>query len=417
MRIEGGRPLTGRVRLPPAKNSVLPLLAASLMCSGESYFTAVPELSDVRQSVAILRALGCRCQRRGRGLAVQPGEMTHGHLPRDPARAMRSSVFYLAPALHRFGRVQMPLPGGCQLGPRPIDIHLDGLCKMGAEISWRGDEIELTAPGGLSGVDFTLRIPSVGATETLMMAAVLARGDTVLRGAAMEPEIADLAAFLRRCGAKIVGDGTRVIRVRGVRHLQGMPHTPIPDRIVAATLASAVASAGGSAELYGIEEELIARTVQILRRSGCEIQQQGRGLLVERDGGLNAPGSLVTGSWPGFPTDAAPVVAAALLKAAGHTVIEDRVFEKRFACAEGFQAMGARAETRGRSIAIDGVSRLKGAEVRAADLRGGAALIVAALGTEGESRIFGVQHILRGYGSIADTLTTLGAGAKLCKQE
>ena len=222
MVIRGGRPLEGTARLPAAKNSVLPLLAAALLCKGESVLTQVPRLSDVEQSVAILTALGCRCQWRGRGLAVDGAEAGgDGALPEGPVRAMRSSVFYLAPALHRCGRVQMPMPGGCKLGPRPIDIHLDGLVKMGARVQWQGESVTVTAPGGLHGVDYSLRLPSVGATETLLMAAVLAPGQTVLRGAAAEPEIADLAAFLTACGARIRGAGTPLVQVEGVEALTG----------------------------------------------------------------------------------------------------------------------------------------------------------------------------------------------------
>lgn len=417
LQIEGGRQLKGRVKIPAAKNSVLPLLAASLMCGGESYFTHVPQLSDVRQSVLILRALGCRCQRRGRGLAVLPNEITPGTLPDGPARAMRSSVFYLAPALHRFGRVQMPMPGGCRLGPRPIDIHLDGLCRMGAEVCWRDSGIELTAPHGLCGTDFTLRLPSVGATETLLMAGVLAKGTTVLRNAAREPEVADLAAFLRRCGARITGEGTPVIRILGVRHLQGAMFTPIPDRIVAATAACAVAAAGGELELIGGREELLERTLGILREAGCEVKTTQRGFSVSREGRLRALGCLVTGGWPGFPTDAAPMTAAALLTAAGHTSIEDRVFENRFACAEGFSAMGGQTAVEGRTLSIDGVRKLHGADVEARDLRGGAALITAALAAEGTSRIFGLEYIRRGYDDLPRMLGKMGAKVQLFQTE
>ena len=187
MSIRGGRPLEGTVRLPAAKNSVLPLLVASLLCKGESVLSQVPRLSDVEQSTAILAALGCRCQWRGRGLLVDAsGAGGNGALPEGPVRAMRSSVFYLAPTLHRCGRVSMTMPGGCNLGPRPIDIHLDGLVKMGARVQWQGESLTVTAPEGLSGVDYSLRLPSVGATETLLMAAVLAKGETVLRGAASD---------------------------------------------------------------------------------------------------------------------------------------------------------------------------------------------------------------------------------------
>ena len=407
--VQGAKTLEGRVRVPAAKNSVLPLLAAALMCSGESYFTAVPDLADVRQSVLILQALGCRCQRRGRGMAVQPGGMAAGSLPEEPAKAMRSSVFYLAPALHRFGRVQMPLPGGCRLGARPIDIHLDGLGRMGAKISWQGPVLTLEAEKGLQGVDYTLRLPSVGATETLLMAAVKAKGTTILRGAAKEPEIVDLAGYLRRCGAKISGEGTSVILIRGVNCLKGAVHTPIPDRILTATMACAVACAGGRIELMGARPQLLLKTLEILSKAGCTVEKTSGGLVIERSRRLRAAGELYTGAYPGFSTDAAPLVAAAMLTAVGKTIIEDRIFENRFSCAEGFCAMGAAAKKAGRSIGINGRYLLHGADVYGQDLRGTAALLIAALGAQGESRIYGLEHLCRGYEKIETVLLALGA--------
>lgn len=417
MLIQGGRRLSGTVRLPAAKNSVLPLLAASLLCEGESTLSQVPRLSDVEQSTAILTALGCRCQWRGRGLVVDAaGAGGSGALPEGPARAMRSSVFYLAPALHRCGRVSMPMPGGCKLGPRPIDIHLDGLVKMGAKVQWQGESLTVTAPQGLSGVDYSLRLPSVGATETLLMAAVLAKGETVLRGAAAEPEIADLAAFLSACGADIQGAGTPLVRIRGVEGLHGTLHTPIPDRIVAATLAAAVASAGGRVKLLGCPWEPLAPAMEILCRAGCTAEHGGNTVTVSREGPLKGVGRVYTGVYPAFSTDAAPMVAAALLTAAGRSAVEDTVFENRFACAEGFSALGGKAVRCGRALEIEGVKRLSGADLTARDLRGGAALAVAALAAEGESRLFGLEHIRRGYGDLAGTLRSLGADA-VCRRQ
>ena len=415
--IRGKQPLSGTVRLPAAKNSVLPLLAASLLCGGESYFSGTPRLTDVEASIAILTALGCRCQWRGRGLQVGAGRVRgDGTLPDGPARAMRSSVFYLAPALARFGRVSMPMPGGCRLGPRPIDIHLDGLVKMGARVQWQGETLTVTAPQGLSGADYSLRLPSVGATETLLMAAVLAKGETVLRGAASEPEIADLAAFLSACGADIQGAGTPLVHIRGVEALHGAVHTPIPDRIVAATLAAAVAGAGGRVKLLSCPWEPLAPTMEILCRAGCTAEHGGGTVTVSREGPLKGVGRVYTGVYPAFSTDAAPMVAAALLTAAGRSAVEDTVFENRFACAEGFSALGGKAVRCGRALEIKGVKRLSGADLTARDLRGGAALAVAALSAEGESRLFGLEHIRRGYGDLAGTLRSLGAEA-VCQRQ
>lgn len=415
--VRGGRPLAGAARVPAAKNSVLPLLAAALLCKGESFFTQVPRLADVQQSLAILTALGCEHQWRGRGLAVSSTGPAAGELPPGPAQAMRSSVFYMAPAIHRFGQVKMPMPGGCKLGPRPIDIHLDGLSKMGARVEWRGETLIVSAPWGLSGADYTLRLPSVGATETLLMAAVLAKGETVLRGAAMEPEVADLAAYLTKCGARIQGAGTAMVRVQGVKQLRGAVHTPIPDRIVAATLAAAAASAGGWVNLQNCQMEALGPTLEVLRRAGCRVELGESSVTVRRSGRLRGVGRVYTGVYPAFSTDAAPVVAAALLTAAGHSAVEDTIFENRFACAGGFCAMGAKAGRAGRALEIEGVRTLGGAEVLAMDLRGGAALVVAALAAAGESRVYGVEHIRRGYGDLAGTLAALGADIRLCTEK
>lgn len=415
LKIVGGRPLFGRVRVPAAKNSVLPLMAAAMMCQGETVLQQVPDLADVRQSMAIYEALGGRCSWQGSRLRLKfTAQQGEGVLPQGPARAMRSSVFYLAPALHRFGRVQTVQPGGCNLGPRPIDIHLEGLARMGAQIEWQGETLVITAPRGLRGTEFVLRLPSVGATETLLMAAVLAKGETVLRGAAREPEVVDLANYLTACGAWIQGAGSSVIRIRGTAQLEGCSYQPIPDRITAATLAAGVASAGGHITLEGCPADLLEPTLCILQQAGCGVRRKEEGVQVERSGSLKGVGRLYTGVYPGFSTDAAPVVAAALLTAKGQSSIEDTIFENRFACGEEFCKLGAKAWRDGRRLELVGVPALTGAPMQAADLRGGAALVVAALAAQGESRVFGLEHIRRGYKDLPGTLQALGANITLC---
>lgn len=409
--VQGGRPLEGEVWLPAAKNSVLPLLAAALLCSGPVALHGVPPLSDVQQSILLLQALGCKVKWQNEDLAIlPPAEPPSGELPAGPVRAMRSSVFYLAPVLHAAGRVSMPMPGGCDLGPRPIDIHLDGLVKMGARVAWQQGTLCLERPPrGLQGADITLRLPSVGATETLLMAAVRAHGSTVLRGAACEPEIGDLARFLRSCGAHISGEGSPVVWIQGVDGLSGAAHTPIPDRIVAATVAAAVAGTGGQVILHQCRAETLGPVLEVLRNAGCLVCQQEEELLIARSGSLQGVGRVYTGIYPAFATDAAPVVAAGLLTAQGASAFEDTIFENRFSCADGFLAMGARVRRSGRALEIRGGGRLHGAEVKAQDLRGGAALVVAALAAEGESRISGLCHIRRGYADIASLFGALGA--------
>lgn len=409
LRIRGGRPLEGVVRMPAAKNSVLPILAACVLCRGPVTLRGVPRLADVQASLEILRALGLEAGWQGADVCLQPAALVASRLPEGPARAMRSSVFYLAPVLHRAGQVRMPMPGGCKLGPRPIDIHLDGLAHMGAEVNWQGGGLTLTAPRRLRGVDYTLRLPSVGATETLLMAACLAAGDTVLRGVAREPEIVDLAVFLRACGARIEGEGGDCIRVRGVGELGGACHTPIPDRIVAATVAAAVAGCGGSVRMDGCGRAALGPVAQVLEQAGCAVDTPAPGsLLVQRQGRLCGVGLVRTGVYPGFSTDAAPVAAAGLLAAEGDSIFEDTIFEDRFACAAGFASLGARVQRQGRALYITGPARLRGAEMRAQDLRGGAGLVVAALAAKGPSIVRDAEYVRRGYEDIAALFTALG---------
>ena len=412
-RIVGGTPLQGRCVLPAAKNSVLPILAATLLCSETVVLHRVPRTSDVRTSLQLLETLGktpCRPPRAP--LTIAPGPMLCSELPWNLAAAMRSSIFYLAPVLHKTGRVTMPMPGGCRLGPRLIDIHLEGLARMGARITWQPQTVTLTRNGVLHGADYTLRIPSVGATETLLMAAAGAQGASVLRGAACEPEVKDLADFLNRCGADIHGAGTPIIRVRGTPELGGCAFTPLPDRIIGATLACAAASAGGRVELPNARAEEMQDILQLLERAGCRVERQN-GVCVQAEGRLQGVGKICTGAWPGFATDNAPLLAAAMLRAEGTTEICDTLFEKRFACAAQFAAMGAEVQVRGRTLCIAGRQTLHGAECYAPDLRGGAALVLAALGTQNElSTVWDAGHIDRGYPCLAAMLRKLGANVR-----
>lgn len=412
-RIVGGTPLQGRCVLPAAKNSVLPILAATLLCSETVVLHRVPRTRDVHTSLQLLETLGKTPRRAPRApLTIAPGPMLRSELPWDLAAAMRSSIFYLAPVLHKTGRVTMPMPGGCRLGPRLIDIHLEGLARMGARITWQPQTVTLTRNGVLHGADYTLRIPSVGATETLLMAAAGAQGASVLRGAACEPEVKDLADFLNRCGADIHGAGTPIIRVRGTPELGGCAFTPLPDRIIGATLACAAASAGGRVELPNARADEMQDILQLLERAGCRVERQN-GVCVQAEERLQGVGKICTGAWPGFATDNAPLLAAAMLRAEGTTEICDTLFEKRFACAAQFAAMGADVQVKGRTLCIAGRQTLHGAECYAPDLRGGAALVLAALGAQNElSTVWDAGHIDRGYPCLAAMLRKLGANVR-----
>ena len=406
--ITGGMPLNGTVHIPAAKNSVLPLLAAALLCNGTVRFLQVPHLADVDTSVELLQGAGCTARWQGSDITVQGVPSTCRLAPEAAAR-MRASILFCAPLLARLGRVETVLPGGCRIGARPVDLHLSGLAQMGVHCREEGERLILTAPAGLHGADITLGFPSVGATETLLLAAAAAQGETVLRGAAREPEISDLAAFLNRCGGCVQGAGTSTIRVQGRRMLYSCSFAPMADRIVASTLACACAAAGGRVELTGCAPALYAPVLEILGQMGCRVEPAGDTVRISRFGRLHGAGRVFTGAYPALATDAAPLLAAAMLCADSESSIEDVIFERRFGCAEGFCRLGAQAEAAGRVLTIAPGGLLRGTVVDAPDLRGGAALVLAGLAARGTTVITHPAHIDRGYAGFTEILAGLGA--------
>ena len=377
--ITGGMPLNGTVHIPAAKNSVLPLLAAALLCNGTVRFLQVPHLADVDTSVELLQGAGCTARWQGSDITVQGVPSTCRLAPEAAAR-MRASILFCAPLLARLGRVETVLPGGCRIGARPVDLHLSGLAQMGVHCREEGARLILTAPAGLHGADITLGFPSVGATETLLLAA-----------------------------AAVQGAGTSTIRVQGRRMLYSCSFAPMADRIVASTLACACAAAGGRVELTGCRPETYAPLLEILAQMGCRVETGPESAVITRLGALHGAGRVFTGVYPALATDAAPLLAAAMLAADSASSIEDVVFERRFGCAEGFAAFGAAVQVQGRTLDIRPVRQLQGACARAADLRGGAALVVAALAARGRSRITDTGYIDRGYAGFAQMLAELGA--------
>lgn len=407
--ITGGRPLQGRVEVPAAKNSVLPLLAAALLCSGPVRLQNVPRLTDVEDCLALLRGVGCTAGWQGAALAVQ-GQPMRTDLAPEAAGRMRASILFCAPLLARLGRVNTVLPGGCRIGARPIDLHLQGLAQMGVrQLPAAPGQLTLYAPAGLRGAEICLSFPSVGATETLLLAAATAQGQTVLHGAAREPEIADLAAFLNACGGCVEGAGTDTIRVQGRRCLAGCTFAPMADRIIASTLACAVAAAGGRVELAGCAPGLYAPLLEILEQMGCTVERAHDAAAISRFGALRGAGNVHTAPYPGLATDAAPLLAAVMLCAQGESSLQDRVFENRFACAGGFAALGANVRVEERTLYVQPAGALHGAKLTAPDLRGGAALVVAALAARGSSRLSGTEFIRRGYADLDRLLAGLGA--------
>ena len=407
--ITGGRPLQGRVEVPAAKNSALPLLAAALLCSGPVRLQNVPRLTDVEDCLALLRGVGCTAGWQGAALAVQ-GQPMRTDLAPEAAGRMRASILFCAPLLARLGRGSTGLPGGCRIGARPIDLHLQGLAQMGVrQLPAAPGQLTLYAPAGLRGAEICLAFPSVGATETLLLAAATAQGQTVLHGAAKEPEIVDLAAFLNACGGCVEGAGTDTIRVQGKRCLAGCTFAPMADRIIASTLACAVAAAGGRVELTGCAPGLYAPLLEILEQMGCTVERANDAAAISRFGALRGAGNVHTAPYPGLATDAAPLLAAVMLCAQGESSLQDRVFENRFACAGGFAALGANVRVAERTLYVQPAGALHGAKLTAPDLRGGAALVVAALAARGSSRLDGVELVRRGYAELDRLLAGLGA--------
>ena len=406
--IQGGNRLAGEVTIQGAKNSVLPVLAATILTGGEVELRRCPHLRDVEASIRILQALGCRAAWQGDNLAVDTSRMSGCAIPDALMREMRSSAIFLGAILARCGQAELSYPGGCELGPRPIDLHLSGLRALGAEIDDTGGTLHCKAQK-LTGREIVLGFPSVGATENLMLAACGAEGVTVLSNAAREPEIEDLQNFLNTCGGEVTGGGTSTVVIRGGRPLHGGTYTVIPDRIAAATYLCAAVSAGGDIFLRGAREAHLSTVTAALREAGCAITADSSGIACRCGGRLNAPRPIRTAPYPGFPTDAQAIVMAALLRCRGAAVFEENLFSSRYRHVDELARMGADIRTSGRVAVVLGVERLHGAAVRSTDLRGGAALCVAALTAEGETVVSDIAHIDRGYQSLEQDLTALGA--------
>ncbi len=406
--IQGGNRLAGEVTIQGAKNSVLPVLAATILTGGEVELRRCPHLRDVEASIRILQALGCRAAWQGDNLAVDTSRMSGCAIPDALMREMRSSAIFLGAILARCGQAELSYPGGCELGPRPIDLHISGLRALGAEIDDTGGTLHCKAQK-LTGREIVLGFPSVGATENLMLAACGAEGVTVLSNAAREPEIEDLQNFLNTCGGEVTGGGTSTVVIRGGRPLHGGTYTVIPDRIAAATYLCAAVSAGGDIFLRGAREAHLSTVTAALREAGCAITADSSGIACRCGGRLNAPRPIRTAPYPGFPTDAQAIVMAALLRCRGAAVFEENLFSSRYRHVDELARMGADIRTSGRVAVVLGVERLHGAAVRSTDLRGGAALCVAALTAEGETVVSDIAHIDRGYQSLEQDLTALGA--------
>ena len=406
--IGGGRPLHGRIAVQCAKNSVLPVLAAALLAGDACRIAACPRLSDVETAAEILRHLGCTAQWDGGDLLVDTTHISRCDIPEELMRKMRSSVIFLGAILSRCGQAELSYPGGCELGPRPIDLHLTALRTLGAEINEIGGSL-LCRANRLRGADIVLTLPSVGATENAILAACGAEGTTVIANAAREPEIADLQDFLQKLGVEIHGAGTSAITVQGKGTLHGCTHRCIGDRIAASTYLCAAAAAGGQVTLTGIDYRHLATVTTALHQAGCRLQCDDDTITLESSGRLRSIAPVHTSPYPGFPTDAQPLLMAALLRSEGATMFVENMFESRYRHVPELLRMGAEIRLEGRVAVVCGVTDLHGAAVRSADLRGGAALVIAGLQARGVTQIHNIHHIQRGYQDIAGDLAALGA--------
>lgn len=407
--VNGGKKLSGSITVQGAKNSVLPILAGTVLCNGECVINNCPNLSDVETSVKILNCLGCICQKQNNAVSVNSENVNSNEIPENLMREMRSSVVFLGAIIGRTGKAVISSPGGCELGPRPIDLHLSALQKLGVEITEEHGFLYCNAKNGLIGTEIHLSFPSVGATENIILAAVTGEGVTVIHGAAREPEISDLADFLNRAGANIQGAGSDVITVCGVKSLHGTEHTIIPDRIEAATYLAAAAVTGGKIILNNAIPAHLTPVMSVLKSAGCEIKVSNRQISLISPVRLKRVPVIRTMPHPGFPTDAGSPLMAMLSLADGSSMFVENIFENRFRIVDELKRFGAKIYTNGRVAVIEGVRNLSGASVECTDLRGGAALVIAALAANGTSEINKVHHIDRGYEDLTENLKMLGA--------
>jgi UDP-N-acetylglucosamine 1-carboxyvinyltransferase len=415
--VRGGQRLYGTVRVEGAKNSVLPVIAATLLASdGKSVLRDVPTLSDVYTINEVLRTLNAEVVFENNTVTVNASRELKEEAPFEYVRKMRASVLVMGSLLARNGRARVALPGGCAIGSRPIDQHLKGFEAMGAKVKVGNGFIEAEVDGRLKGAKIYLDFPSVGATENIMMAASLAEGTTVIENVAKEPEIVDLANFLNKMGANVKGAGTGTIRIEGVRQLFGADHTIIPDRIEAGTFMVAAAITGGNVLVKNAVPEHISSLIAKMEEMGVTIIEENDGVRVIGPEKLKAA-DIKTMPHPGFPTDMQSQMMALLLRAEGTSMITETVFENRFMHVEEFRRMNADIKIEGRSVILNGLSNLQGAEVAATDLRAAAALILAGLVADGVTRVTELKHLDRGYVNFHEKLAMLGADIERVKEE
>lgn len=408
--VEGGKRLGGEIPLQGSKNSALPIMAATLLCRGECVLESCPRLTDIYSASRILNCVGCRCTFSGNTAVVDSSVIDRTAVPEELMREMRSSIIFMGAMLGRTGECTVSVPGGCELGPRPIDMHIAALRKMGVEIRESCSGIICKAPSGRAkGTKLSLAFPSVGATENIILCAVTAEGETVINNAAKEPEICDLCSFLRRCGAEIAGDGESRIVINGKEKLHGCRYRIMSDRIVGATYLSMTAASKGEIILTNACIPEMEPFLSVLEQTGCSIYTSENKIYLRSGARLKAVSDRIrTMPHPGFPTDAQAVLMAALVTADGTSVFEENIFDCRYRHTDALVKMGANIQVLGKVAIVRGVPKLHGANVEATDLRGGAAMVSAALAADGTTEIRQISHIDRGYEKMEEAVGKLG---------
>ncbi|WP_416882909.1 UDP-N-acetylglucosamine 1-carboxyvinyltransferase [Marivita sp.] len=418
--VTGNGPLSGQIPIAGAKNACLTLMPATLLSEEPLTLTNAPRLSDIRTMTTLLQSLGAEVQalQDGQVLAMSSHDLTSTRADYDIVRKMRASILVLGPLLARFGHAEVSLPGGCAIGARPVDLHLKAFEAMGAELDLRDGYVHAKAPaGGLKGGIVEFPFVSVGATENALMAATLAKGTTVLKNAAREPEIVDLAQCLRKMGAQIDGEGTSEITIQGVDRLGGATHRVVTDRIELGTYMLAPAICGGEVECLGGRIDLVAAFCEKLDAAGISVEETPSGLKVARKNGRVSAVDVTTEPFPGFPTDLQAQMMALLCTAEGTSVLEEKIFENRFMHAPELARMGAKIEVHGGTARVTGVEKLRGAPVMATDLRASVSLILAGLAAEGETIVSRVYHLDRGYEHVVRKLSSVGAKIERVKEQ
>ena len=407
--VVGGKRLRGTIKVQGSKNSALPILAATVLCRGKNVIHNCPRLTDVDAAIKILEYLGCKVTREDNTVTVDSETVQRFDIPEKLMHEMRSSIVFLGPLIARMGRAFLSAPGGCEIGLRPIDLHIKAMKRFGVTVNEGFGKIDCTTEKRLQGAEIVLSFPSVGATENIMLAAAVAKGRTVVVNSAREPEIEDLANYLNKCGAKIYGAGSGTIIIDGVDSLNSCEHNVIPDRIMTSTYMACCAVSGGEIELTCVCPKHVSSTMQVFLQSGCEVRQNENTIIIKSQGRLNSFGTVRTMPFPGFPTDfQAPAMTMATV-AKGTSVFVENIFESRYKHVCELLRMGADIKLEGRVAIVSGVSNLTGANVVSPDLRGGTALVLAGLCAEGETVIRNLSHIDRGCENFTDNLKNIGA--------